>query len=552
MKKLFSIVLVIALSITTVFAQSPEMFKYQTIVRNNDGEIVKSQAVAFRISIVPEIAAGASIYTETHSKTTNDFGLVNLEIGAGNVTTGSFSTINWGNGTYFVRIEIDIANGTNFVEMGTTQLLSVPYALHSKTAQHYSETDPSFSNSPASIVTQNNISEWNNAFGWGNHAGLYKPIYYTPSWYEIWDKPYFANISYTGDYNDLYNTPTGNNFGDMQYWNGYSWTLIPKGSTGQILTMNSEGIPEWSSFPYVAMPQVITLSASIEDSTTVMLRGTVNAQGTICTVSFEYGETSAYGQTIDATPNTVTGNSITTVSSTITELTTGTIYHYRAKIEYANGVLYGADKIVKPVSGIQDFDGNLYTSVEIGTQTWLRENLKAIHYQNGDPIPNVTDGYEWTQQTTGAYSWSDNDSVSNAQTYGALYNWYAVNDERLICPAGWHVASADEYSTLFNFLGGEYIAGGKMKEAGTEHWSSPNTEATNESEFTGLPGGHFHGENGAYYYLGLHGYWWSSTPHNETHAMRLTLGYNSGSAGLWPIMYQYGFSVRCIKDSVTK
>lgn len=119
----------------------------------------------------------------------------------------------------------------------------------------------------------------------------------------------------------------------------------------------------------------------------------------------------------------------------------------------------------------------------------MSENLKTTHYNDGSKIPIVTDSATWMGLSTGAYCYYKNDSLSNKATYGALYNWYAVNTAKL-APTGWHVPTDAEWTTLTNYLGGINVAGGKLKEVGTAHWSSPNTGATNESGFTALPSGY--------------------------------------------------------------
>lgn len=233
--------------LSTVLAQSPKKFKYQTVVRNNTGAIVANQAVAFKISILQSSATGSVAYSETQSKTTNDFGLVNLEIGSGINVSGSMNTINWANGPYFVKVELDINNGTSYITMGTSELLSVPYALYAEKAgtTNYTETDPIFAGHIAYGINASNITNWNAAFGWGNHTGLYRPISWVPAWSDInskpttiagygitdafngtwasltgkpalWDsswatiknKPAFATVATSGNYNDLSNKPT--------------------------------------------------------------------------------------------------------------------------------------------------------------------------------------------------------------------------------------------------------------------------------------------------------------------------------------------------------
>ena len=148
---------------------------------------------------------------------------------------------------------------------------------------------------------------------------------------------------------------------------------------------------------------------------------------------------------------------------------------------------------------VTDIDGNTYKTVKIGNQIWMAENLKVTHYRNGDIIPNVTNNFEWAYLSTGAWCVHDNDG-SYANTYGYLYNWYAVNDIRNIAPEGWHVPTDEEWKELEMYLGMSQTEaddtgyrgtneGGKLKEAGTTHWETPNTGATNETGFSALPGG---------------------------------------------------------------
>ena len=196
---------------------------------------------------------------------------------------------------------------------------------------------------------------------------------------------------------------------------------------------------------------------------------------------------------------------------------------------------------------VTDIDSNIYRTISIGTQIWMAENLKVIHYRNGDPITNVIYVYIWDTLTTGAYCEYYNRS-ENSKTYGNLYNWYSVNDSRIIAPTGWHIPTNDEWDTLQTYLGLPKDAGGKLKETDFLHWQNPNTGATNESGFTALPGG-LRNESGNYYFAGNYAHWWSSSI-NSGH----------GGAYFW-IIYsdqsifssgsrdkRNGFSVRCVKD----
>lgn len=193
---------------------------------------------------------------------------------------------------------------------------------------------------------------------------------------------------------------------------------------------------------------------------------------------------------------------------------------------------------------VTDIDGNTYKTVKIGDQWWMAENLKVTHYCNGDAIPNVTDATEWRGLTTGAYCNFNNNS-SNADTYGRLYNWYAVNDSCNIAPEGWHVPSDAEWQTLVDYLGGVVDAGSKMKETGTEHWNGPNTSATNESGFSALPGG-YRSYYGYYFGMGDFAYFWSSTEFHIYYAHYRYLSRYSWGA-ISPEKTN-GLSVRCVRD----
>jgi uncharacterized protein (TIGR02145 family) len=196
---------------------------------------------------------------------------------------------------------------------------------------------------------------------------------------------------------------------------------------------------------------------------------------------------------------------------------------------------------------VTDIDGNVYKTVTIGTQEWMAEHLKVTHYRNGDTIPNVTVNATWAGLTTGA--WCEyNNSAANAVVYGRLYNWYAVNDSRNIAPDGWHVATDAEWQTLINYLGGDAVAGGKLKEDGTAHWHSPNTGATDESNFTALPGG-YRGASGNFLSLGYNTNCWSSTVYSTPYAWYRYLDYDNASVGhSYYGDKPYGFAVRCVKD----
>ena len=162
---------------------------------------------------------------------------------------------------------------------------------------------------------------------------------------------------------------------------------------------------------------------------------------------------------------------------------------------------------------ITDIDGNTYTTVKIGTQTWTVQNLKVRRYRNGDTIPRVKNNGVWNSLNIGAFCNFNND-FDNVAAYGRLYNWYAVTDPRGLAPKGWHVPTIDDYRVLVDYLGGVDVAAGHLKEAGFAHWSSPNEGADNSSGFTALPNGYRY-PWGEFLNLGNVGPLWSSSE-NET------------------------------------
>jgi len=198
---------------------------------------------------------------------------------------------------------------------------------------------------------------------------------------------------------------------------------------------------------------------------------------------------------------------------------------------------------------IEDVDGNSYSTKRIGSQIWMIENLRTSKYADGSPIQNVPNPVTWSSLNTGAFTWYLNDSISNDITFGKLYNWYAVDDPRGLCPTGWHVPTDGEWMILEEFLLGQNVAGGKMKVYG-QFWNPPNTGASNESGFTALPAG-LRNENGAYGTYLDRGIWWSATKVAEMSPVSYSYYVTSSSASLVnSISYSQpaGLSIRCVKN----
>jgi uncharacterized protein (TIGR02145 family) len=198
-------------------------------------------------------------------------------------------------------------------------------------------------------------------------------------------------------------------------------------------------------------------------------------------------------------------------------------------------------------SFIDPRDSTVYVTIKIGNQVWMAENLHATRYRNGDPVTNVKENAKWSSLTKGAYCDYKN-SVANSKTYGRLYNFYAVSDPRGIAPEGWHVPTIAEWTAMLEKLGGAVESGGKLKEAGTVHWLTPNTGAINSTGFSALPGGCCFGGMEQFYDIGKTGYFWSSTSDNVNDAQHEIMYNNNNGVSKYSGKKTNGFSLRCIKD----
>jgi uncharacterized protein (TIGR02145 family) len=257
-------------------------------------------------------------------------------------------------------------------------------------------------------------------------------------------------------------------------------------------------------------------------------------------------------------------------SRILTDLTPGTTYYVRAYLTNSVGTGYGntiSFTTLNYAGTVTDNDGNVYPTIIIGNQEWMAKNFQGTHYRNGDAIPNVVDNTAWQALTTGAYCEYDNNET-NVVTYGRLYNWYAVKDSCNIAPAGWHVPSDDEWKQLEIYLGMDpEVAdqqgyrwtngneGGMLKEIGTSHWFYPNTGATNESCFSGLPGGQRRFD-GDFDDIDHHAFFWTFTDFGywDDENLISTYPHTRELSSLYSgIFREYdfkvaGLSVRCVKD----
>jgi uncharacterized protein (TIGR02145 family) len=301
-----------------------------------------------------------------------------------------------------------------------------------------------------------------------------------------------------------------------------------------------------------SIPTLTTTSITVITQNTANSGGNITNDGGAAITAYGVCWSTTSNPTTDLTTKTIDGKGTGAFTSNLTGLTDATTYYVRAYATNSTGTAYGNEVSFTTIASstgntVTDIDGNTYKTVVIGTQTWMAENLKTTKYNDGTTIPNVTDGATWAVLSTPAYCWYNNDAATNKATYGALYNWYTVNTAKL-APTGWHVPTDAEWSTLTTYLGGESVTGGKLKETGTTHWTSPNTGASNSSGFTALPGGQRYSINGAFGDFGYYVGWWSSSENNSTNAWSRYVDYYGSNAYRSSDNKSYGFSVRCVRD----
>ena len=589
-------------------AQAPQKINFQSILRNSSGEVIGNSSVSLKISILSGSRNGSSVYSETHAKTTDASGLISLQIGNGTVVSGIFANIDWGGISHFIKLEADFSGGSNYVVLGTQELMSVPYALYA------SKTDTSALNLTSRLATKLNatdtVSLSNRINAYNANSGSFDTsllnltsrfstklnITDTASLSNRIDlkltktdtaslsnridlkltKTDTASLSNRIDLKltktdtsslsnriDLKLTktdtaslsnridtklnrsdfPTGTNTGNILYWNGTTWVNLAPGQPGQVISMSFTGIPSWSGAAYATLT---TSSVSSIASTSVSGGGNISSDG---------GATiSARGLVYSTSTNPTLSNTVFMIGSgtgifsgTLTGLTPNTTYYVRAYATNSVGTAYGNEvsftTLPPPVT---DIDGNTYNTVLIGDQVWMSENLKTSRYRNGGSIPNVLGYTDWVALTTGAWSYYEHDVANNA-ILGKLYNWYTTLGDTL-CPTGWHLPTDAEWTTLADRLGGESVAGGKMKSIGTAYWNNPNIDATNSSGFSGLGGGYRNESHGDFDVIGVVGYFWSANEYSSSNGLGRALVNYLGEVFSFNSIKSFGASVRCLRD----
>ena len=334
-------------------------------------------------------------------------------------------------------------------------------------------------------------------------------------------------------------------------WSGNVVTISGTPSTGGIFnytipltgtgcnSLNATGtitVVSTATLTSTAMSSIASTGASSGGNISSDGGATVSARGLVYSTSTS--------PTLSNTVLTI-GSGTGSFSGTLTGLTPNTTYYVRAYATNSAGTAYGNEVYFTTLTTITDIDGNTYNTVQIGDQVWMSENLKTSRYRNGGSIPNVTDNTLWSNSTIGAWSYYNNDETNNA-IYGKLYNWYTTLGDTL-CPTGWGVPTDAEWTTLTDSLGGESVAGGKMKSIGNAYWNDPNTGAINSSGFTALPGG-YRNSDGSFYIIRDYAFFWSATELGFNGAWFRYLNFGNGGVDRNLNVKSVGASVRCLRD----
>ena len=530
MKKFYIFLCLAIAALTQLQAQTPQGFNYQATVRNSAGDLIVNANVYFKFNVIQGSLTAVPIFTETHYVPTDDLGQVNLVIGQGTANTGTFSALDWSLGSYYLGIELDTGNG--YLAMGTTQLLSVPYALYAENSGNAPSTTPNLQ----SVLAENNSANNQQIKDLQDPTDAQDAVTknYTYSKAEV--DALLANLQSQID--DLDSDDATLNQDLVGSWYGTSVDNSQPPTTEEIqitLESNGEGHTIFDRYD--------------QDNNLILEREyDVTWSSTANTITINYIDYGPDGQQyIDSQTNSY--EFIDTDSFRFFEDDGDVTILYRS-------------------NSITDQDGNTYDYLTYGDLVWTVESAEMVTYRDGTPIPQVPYNTDWQNLTTGAWSHYNNDP-----TKPRLYNWYAVmgihdNDpntpNKEFAPEGWHVPSDAEWTTLEEHLianGYNYdgtTTGNKIGKAmaSTTGWNSStdvgaignDQSLNNSSGFNAFPEG-YRTIDSSYSIEGSIAIFWSSTEYNSNNAWSRNLNFNSSG------LYRYGtnnkqngYSVRFVRD----
>ena len=504
MKKILTLVLFVLISLVISYGQVPQAFKYQAIAHDNQGSPLVNRDIGIRISLLHGSDNGRAVYCEVQHVTSNEYGLIDLEIGKGRVLTGVFTDIDWGNAPYYLKIEMDDTGGTDYRLMGSSELLSVPYALYAGQLDNKGSRAGEWTNDGTNIYvapsfSTNNVGIGTSApsdklhiYGGSSAANLIIESNITGSNGPI--SRFRLKNSADGD---IFNLSLRRNSGNTEMlqsvydasattWREYVYFnvntqkyeirsgigLIEYKNSGHVLFSNTGNV----GIAYATPRQKLEVNGKIRADAGFNMNGDDGTNDTVNQVTaFDFANNKLKYRTL------IIKGGITTYVS--------------PESEWLDAVGDPVLPFVTCGDPLYDRrDGRSYPTVLIGTQCWMARNLN-IGIKKDWPL-NQTDN-----DTIEKYCYDNN--LANCEVYGELYQLAEANDYNTInggqgiCPDGWHLSTDDEWCTLATFLDGTVNctvdwawtgtdAGGKLKETGTTHWSSPNSGATNSSGFQPL------------------------------------------------------------------
>ena len=531
-------------------AQAPQKINFQSILRNSSGELIGNGSVSLRISILSGTITGTSIYSETHAKTTDAGGLMSLQIGSGTVLSGVFGDINWGSSAHFIQLEADFSGGSNYVVLGTQELMSVPYALYA------SKTDTSALNLTSRLATKLNVTDTTSLSNRINaKAPINSPIFTGTVGGISKTMVGLSNVDNTSDVNKPISTATQTELSNKLNKTDTSLlNLVSRFETKLNIADTSNMLLAYKT----------GLNSKLNKTDTASLSERINTKlnSSVIDLGIRTGDIIYWDENLRKFRILAPGT-----AGQVLKMSSGT----NPVPEWGTVSTASVPAFSPCGTTISDIDGNSYNTVLIGAQCWTKENLRVRRYNNGTSILfDATGGSggsstTWQNLTIGAHTIYANDSTttpSNRTKYGYLYNWYAAKgiyttgniastDTLNICPSGWHVPTDAEWATLTTELGGESVAGGKMKSVGTAYWNSANTGATNESGFSALPGG-YREPNGSFANIRSNAFFWSATEGHSSIAWNRDLFFNN--VNVERNFYYFGnnksvgASVRCLRD----